>query len=354
MPPLGGRLYLLLAPVVTRPRPGGEEKQDLRAAVAANGVPLVGEEACERAHRGAHLVAARSEDDLTLDDDEPGVLLHLVVAEGLARLEADQNGAGFVVAAEHDRGTASAGRLQLDELPSLHREGSLAVVSARFRQLDSAAVGLEVVQLPLGAFQSNCYVVRRPGSDQAVVVDPGWPGETPRIEAALAGASCAGILVTHGDLDHVAGVAELAEATGAPVHVAEAERHHLERPNEFLPAGIEVSVRAHVPEVLLAGDELLSLAGIEFQALRVPGHTAGHLAFAADGCLFSGDVIFAGSVGRTDRPGNSWEALVESIRMLVDRLPPETVVYPGHGPETTLGREVATNPFLAELRAPAR
>lgn len=228
------------------------------------------------------------------------------------------------------------------------------MVSARLRQLDSAAVGLEVVQLPLGAFQSNCYVVRRAGSDEAVVVDPGWPGETGRIEAALAGARCAAILVTHGDLDHVAGVAELAEATSAPVHMPEAERERLERPDDFLPAGIDVSVRAHVPEVLLTGDETLRLAGIEFQTLRVPGHTAGHLAFVAEACLFSGDVLFAGSVGRTDRPGNSWEALLDSIRMLADRLPPETVVYPGHGPATTLGDEVATNPFLAELRAPAR
>lgn len=228
------------------------------------------------------------------------------------------------------------------------------MVSPRLRQLNSAAVGLEVVQLPLGAFQSNCYVVRRPGHDAAVVVDPGWPGETARIEAELAGARCAAILVTHGDLDHVAGVGELAAASGAPVHMAEAERARLERPDDFLPAGIDVSVRAHVPEVLLGGDETLSLAGIEFQTLRVPGHTAGHLAFAAEGCLFSGDVLFAGSVGRTDRPGNSWEALLDSIRSLVERLPPETVVYPGHGPTTTLGHEVATNPFLAELRTPAR
>jgi glyoxylase-like metal-dependent hydrolase (beta-lactamase superfamily II) len=86
----------------------------------------------------------------------------------------------------------------------------------------------------------------------------------------------------------------------------------------------------------------------------VPGHTAGHLAFAAEGCLFSGDVLFAGSVGRTDRPGSSWDALFDSIRALVERLPPETVVYPGHGPATTLGRELQTNPFLGDLRAAAQ
>lgn len=213
---------------------------------------------------------------------------------------------------------------------------------------------LEIQQLPLGAYQSNCYVVRRPGAREAVVVDPGWPGESERILGALGDAECAAILVTHGDIDHVAGVAELAEATGAPVHMPAAERERLERPNDFLPAGVDATIRPHVPEVPLLGDERLALAGIDFQTLRVPGHTAGHLAFAAEGCLFSGDVLFAGSVGRYDRPGASWEALSASIGMLLERLPPETIVYPGHGPATTLERELATNPFLAELRAGTR
>jgi hydroxyacylglutathione hydrolase len=214
-------------------------------------------------------------------------------------------------------------------------------------------MALQVEQLPLGAFQSNCYVVRRHEADEAVVIDPGWPGESGRIAQEFADARCAAILVTHGDLDHIAGVAELAEATGAPVHMPAAERATLEHPSEHLPPGIDVEIRAHVPEVTLQGDELLELAGIAFQTLSVPGHTAGHLAFAADGCLFSGDVLFAGSVGRYDRPGASWEALLGSIRMLVERLPPETIVYPGHGPATTLERELAANPFLAELRTVA-
>jgi glyoxylase-like metal-dependent hydrolase (beta-lactamase superfamily II) len=101
---------------------------------------------------------------------------------------------------------------------------------------------------------------------------------------------------------------------------------------------------------LLDGDETLELAGITFQTLLVPGHSPAHLAYYADGCLFSGDVLFAGSVGRTDIPFGDWETLIESIRTLGDRFPPDTVVYSGHGPETTLGAELARNPFLAELR----
>jgi hydroxyacylglutathione hydrolase len=212
---------------------------------------------------------------------------------------------------------------------------------------------LEVAQLALGPFQSNCYVVRRPGAEEAVVVDPGWPGEVDRIQAALAGARCAAILVTHGDIDHIAGVSGLAETTGAPVHMPAVERGRLERPDDYLPYGVDVSLPGHTPEVVLEGGEELELAGITFAVLSVPGHTEGHLAFAGEGCVFSGDVLFAGSVGRTDREGGDWEALLASIRLLVDRLSPETVVYSGHGPATTLGQELATNPFLADLRAAA-
>jgi glyoxylase-like metal-dependent hydrolase (beta-lactamase superfamily II) len=106
-----------------------------------------------------------------------------------------------------------------------------------------------------------------------------------------------------------------------------------------------------MPDVLLAGGESIEAAGIEFDVLSVPGHSPFHLAFHADGCLFSGDVLFAGSVGRTDLPGADWETLLASIRSLVGAFPPETVVYPGHGPATTLGEELARNPFLADLRA---
>jgi glyoxylase-like metal-dependent hydrolase (beta-lactamase superfamily II) len=214
-------------------------------------------------------------------------------------------------------------------------------------------MGLEVVQLPLGAFQSNCYVVRAQGGDDAVVVDPGWPGEGPRVLAALGGARCAAVLVTHGDLDHIGGVAELAAATGAPVHMPAEERDRLEHPEDYLPYGVDARLEGHVAEVLLAGGERLDLAGIAFQTIRVPGHSRGHLAYAAEGCVFSGDVLFAGSVGRTDREDGDWDDLLASIRTLAEHLPPETVVYPGHGPATALGHELRTNPFLAELRAAA-
>jgi hydroxyacylglutathione hydrolase len=213
-------------------------------------------------------------------------------------------------------------------------------------------MSLDVTQLEVGPYAENCYVARRPGAKEAVVIDPGWPGVGGQIGDTLGDVQVAAILITHGDIDHVAGVAELARPTGAPVHIAADERDRLAKINDFVPEGLAgVAFEPYEPEVLLQGDERLELAGITFETARVPGHTEAHLAFAAEGCLFSGDVLFAGSVGRTDRPNGDWETLLESIRTLVERFPPDTMVYPGHGPATTLARELAANPFLAELRA---
>jgi hydroxyacylglutathione hydrolase len=211
-------------------------------------------------------------------------------------------------------------------------------------------VSLAVNRYEVGPIGTNCYVVRAEhGAPEAVVVDPGGDAAQLRLELAGMKTTCSAILITHGHWDHLGAVADLAEATGAPVHMAEDERVLLEDVNSFTPPGIHL--RPYSPDVLLRGGETLDLAGISFATLRVPGHSPAHLAYYADGCLFSGDLVFAGSVGRTDLPGADWDTLVESIRTLADRFPPETVVYSGHGPETTLGAELARNPFLSELRA---
>jgi glyoxylase-like metal-dependent hydrolase (beta-lactamase superfamily II) len=213
-------------------------------------------------------------------------------------------------------------------------------------------MALVVDSLELGPIGTNCYIVRpERGAGVAAVVDPSGDAATIRLELAGMGATCAGILITHSHWDHILGLADLAEGTGATVYGPEIELDVLQNPNTYYGA-VGVSLRGWAPGVLLSGGETIEVAGISFDVLAVPGHSPGHIAYYADGVLLSGDVLFAGSVGRTDLPRGDWDTLLESIRSLVDRYPPETVVYSGHGPPTTLGAELQRNPFLAELRAP--
>jgi len=212
-------------------------------------------------------------------------------------------------------------------------------------------MALAVDQLPLGQIGTNCYLVRADrAATEAVVIDPGADAAEIRLTLARHGASCAGIFLTHSHYDHIGALAELAEGTGAPVWVPEAEKEVFERPNDFY-GGLGVSIRGYSGEsTFVMGGETVGAAGLSFQVTLVPGHSPGHVAYYSEGCLFSGDVLFAGSVGRTDLPFGSWDTLLDSIRRLADAYPPETVVYPGHGPATTLAQELDRNPFLAELR----
>jgi len=209
---------------------------------------------------------------------------------------------------------------------------------------------LAVDQLELGPIGTNTYVVRSsPGATEAVVVDPSGDAGTIRQHLAALGTRCAAILVTHGHFDHIVSLADLAEDTGAPVYAPEGERMLLEEPGAFTPPGL--IIRACTPDVLLSGGETVDAAGITFDVTAAPGHSPAHLAYRADGYLFSGDVLFAGSVGRTDIPGSDWATLEASIAALLDAYPADTIVCPGHGPQTTLGTELERNPFLGGLRA---
>jgi glyoxylase-like metal-dependent hydrolase (beta-lactamase superfamily II) len=212
-------------------------------------------------------------------------------------------------------------------------------------------MALAVDALQLGQIGTNCYLVRADQSAaEAVVVDPGADAPEIRLALARSDATCAAILLTHSHFDHFGALADLAEDTGAPVWLPERELDVFRRPQDFFPG---IPIRAYDAEAtLLSGGETVEVAGVSFQVQSVPGHSPGHVAYYADGSLFSGDVLFAGSVGRTDLPFGDWDVLLESIRTLVEAYSPETVVYSGHGPPTTLGAELARNPFLAELRTP--
>lgn len=207
---------------------------------------------------------------------------------------------------------------------------------------------LAVDSFVLGPFRSNCYVVRAErGAAEAAVLDPGDDPSALRLDLARMGARTAGILVTHSDVDHIKGVAALADGTGAEVWAPAGEV-------EALRSGLTrggLAVPPHEPAHTVSGGDEITVAGIAFDVIDVPGHSSGHVAFHHEGELFSGDLLFAGSVGRVDLEGGDWETLLSSVRALLERFPPDTIVYPGHGQPTTLGRELQTNPFLHELRA---
>jgi glyoxylase-like metal-dependent hydrolase (beta-lactamase superfamily II) len=200
---------------------------------------------------------------------------------------------------------------------------------------------LDIVQLPLGAYQTTCYLVTREGATEAVVVDPGDDPAAVLSVLGERGCTAAAVLVTHGHFDHLGAVKGVAEAAGVEVWMPRGEAGELR----------SLGAAPYEPDHLLDGGETVSAAGIEFQTTSVPGHSPASIAYHADGHLFSGDVLFAGSVGRTDFDGGDMPTLLASIARLVSAYPPDTVVLPGHGPATTLGRELADNPFLGALRS---
>ncbi len=210
---------------------------------------------------------------------------------------------------------------------------------------------MDVRMFTVGPVAENTYIFRREGSDRALIVDPGE--EADRLLAAIdeLGVTLDGILLTHTHFDHVGAVAPVAKATGAEVWVPEIEKVVLDDIMAFVPWPGFGPFESYDAEHTLSGGEKLELAGFDIDVLFTPGHSPGHMTFSIpdESAVFSGDVLFEGSVGRTDLPGGDWGTLLESIRGLVEGLPEETTVYPGHMGITSLGAERAGNPFLAEL-----
>jgi glyoxylase-like metal-dependent hydrolase (beta-lactamase superfamily II) len=211
---------------------------------------------------------------------------------------------------------------------------------------------IDVRMFTVGPVLVNCFIVRQKDSGAALIVDPGE--EADRLLRAvdeLGIEKVEAILVTHTHFDHVGAVAPVAEATGAPVYCPELERQVLANIMDYVPWPGFGPFESYEADHTVAGGETLDLAGLKIEVLFTPGHSPGHVTYAIrdERALFSGDVLFQGSVGRVDLPGGDWPTLLSSIQALVDEFEPETVVYPGHMGITTLERERATNPFLAEL-----
>jgi hydroxyacylglutathione hydrolase len=210
---------------------------------------------------------------------------------------------------------------------------------------------VDVRTFTVGPVAENCFIARTEGSDRALIVDPGEEAERILGAVETLGVTVEAILITHCHFDHIGAVAPVAAATGAPVWCPEIERPVLADIMSFVPWPGFGPYESYEADHTVAGGERLELAGLEIDVLLTPGHSPGHVSYSipSQGALFSGDVLFRGSVGRTDLPGGDWQTLLESIRKLIEAHPPETTVYPGHMGVTTLGAERETNPFLAEL-----
>jgi hydroxyacylglutathione hydrolase len=212
-------------------------------------------------------------------------------------------------------------------------------------------MALEVEMLTVGPIAENCFLVRREGSDRVLIVDPGEEAERILAGVEASGAKAEAILLTHCHFDHIGAVAPVAAATGAPVYCPEIETPILSNIMAFVPWEGFGPFEDYEADETVAGGETLELAGLEIDVVFTPGHSPGHVTYSVreEDAIFSGDVLFQGSVGRVDLPGADGPTLMESIRKLIDSHSDETTVYPGHMGITTLGAERETNPFLAQL-----
>lgn len=193
----------------------------------------------------------------------------------------------------------------------------------------------EFITMPLGAYQTNCYLLYRPERQDCIVIDPGYEPETVLSQVKKLGKTIAAILLTHGHFDHVGAVRDLAAETGCPVYIHEAE---LSMPPQ-MTAG-----RLYYTNLYTEGD-IVSLAGLTIRVYHTPGHTPGSVCLETEGLLFTGDTLFAGSCGRTDLPGGSWPTILASLGRLRG-FAGTLQVLPGHGESSLLSQEARYNPFL--------
>ena len=202
--------------------------------------------------------------------------------------------------------------------------------------------------LVVSPFATNCFLVGCPETKEGMVIDPGDDAEGILTLAAELRLAVKTIVLTHGHVDHVGAAAAVKKATGAEIRMHSDDAFLLDHGREMAATfGWFLGSVARSDRSLAEGD-VVKAGTLSFSVLHTPGHSPGGICLVGEGCVFAGDLLFAGSIGRTDLPGGAERALLRSVREKIFVLPDETIVYPGHGPETTVGEEKASNPFFRE------
>ena len=194
---------------------------------------------------------------------------------------------------------------------------------------------MQMKTMPLGAYQTNCYLVWNEDSDRCLVIDPGYEPERVLSEVARLNKTIEAVLLTHGHFDHVGAVRTLAAETDCQVYLNEQD---LSMPTQLTAGPL------YYTHLYKEGD-VLNLAGVKLRVIHTPGHTPGSVCLVAEDAIFSGDTLFEGSCGRTDLPGGDWATILKSLKRLA-QLEGDFRVYPGHGPSTTLADEKRWNPYM--------
>ncbi|MEJ2627749.1 MAG: MBL fold metallo-hydrolase [bacterium] len=206
---------------------------------------------------------------------------------------------------------------------------------------------LKIETIVVGPLETNCYLLSHPASRKAIIVDPGFEGKRIADELKSNNLILDKILITHGHYDHIGGVNTLREITGAQVYINEKDAICLIDPRYNFSELVDDNYTCDPAEGKLVEGNVIETGKIVLTVLSTPGHSRGSVSFSGDGFIIVGDTLFSGSIGRTDLPGGSQEVLLESIQNKILSLPDSTIVYPGHGPSTTVGQERQENPFIA-------
>ena len=205
---------------------------------------------------------------------------------------------------------------------------------------------MKIIAFPVGVFQANAYLAICEETGRCALVDPGAEPARLLDVAAGEGARIESILLTHAHIDHVGGVAAAARATGAPIYLHPADAPlYAAAPEQALAFGVEIETPPE-PDQELQDGQVLQIGAAQLEVRHTPGHSPGHVCLIGDGFALVGDCVFAGSIGRTDLPGGDYRTLLDAIQEKLLTLPDDTVLHPGHGPATTVGRERLSNPFL--------